>query len=271
MPAASQAHPIRLVVADLAGTTVDFGSSAPAGVFVALFARHGVAVTEIEARGPMGTAKRDHIAALAALPAVAAAWRAKHGADFTEADLDRLYAEFIPLQLQVLPDFGDLVPGTAEAAAVLRKAGVKLAVTTGYDTAMMKIVLSDAARQGFVPDAAICASDVAAGRPAPWMIYRAMEACGVWPPRAVVAVGDTIADIEAAVNAGVWAVGVTATGNMLGLSQAAHDSLGKAERAERLAVAAERMRAAGADLVIESVVDLPALLEQLAASPAGGM
>jgi phosphonoacetaldehyde hydrolase len=96
------------------------------------------------------------------------------------------------------------------------------------------------------------------------MIYRAMEACGVWPPAAVVAVGDTIADIEAAVNAGVWAVGVTATGNMLGLSRAAHDALPAAERSERLAVAAERMRAAGADAVIASVADLPALLPTLA-------
>lgn len=264
MPAASRSTPIRLVVADLAGTTVDFGSSAPAGVFVSLFARHGVSVSDAEARGPMGTAKRDHIAALAALPGVAAAWQAKHAAAFTEADLDRLYAEFIPLQLEVLPDFGDLVPGTAEAATALRAMGVKVAVTTGYDTAMMKIVLDGAARQGFVPDAAICASDVAAGRPAPWMIYRAMEACGAWPPRGVVAVGDTIADVEAAVNAGVWAVGVTATGNMLGLSRAEHDALAPAERAERLAVAAERMRAAGADAVIESVAELPGLLPKLA-------
>ena len=262
MPGLSSAS-IRLVVADLAGTTVDFGSRAPAGVFVSLFARHGVTVTDAEARGPMGTAKRDHIAALAALPNVAATWRAKHGGPFTEADLDRLYAEFIPLQLEVLPDFGDLVPGTAEAVRALRSAGVKLAVTTGYDTAMMQIVLDGAARQGFVPDAAICASDVAAGRPAPWMIYRAMEACAVWPPTAVAAVGDTIADIEAAVNAGVRAVGVTATGNMLGLARAEHDALAPAERAERLAVAAERMRAAGADAVIESVADLPALLPRL--------
>lgn len=251
-------------MADLAGTTVDFGSSAPAGVFVALFARHGVTISEAEARGPMGTAKRDHIAALAALPRVAASWRAQHAAEFTETDLDRLYAEFIPLQLEVLPSFGDLVPGTAEAVRLLRAGGVQVAVTTGYDTAMMRIVLADAARQGFVPDAAICASDVAAGRPAPWMIFRAMEACGIWPPRAVVAVGDTIADVEAAVNAGVRAVGVTATGNMLGLSKQAHDALESGERAERLAVAAERMRTAGADAVIESVADLPAVLPRLA-------
>ncbi|MCS5617982.1 MAG: hypothetical protein O3C39_01615 [Planctomycetota bacterium] len=62
---------IRLVVADLAGTTIDFGSRAPAGVFVSLFQRHGVAITDADARGPMGTAKRDHIAALAALPRTA--------------------------------------------------------------------------------------------------------------------------------------------------------------------------------------------------------
>jgi phosphonoacetaldehyde hydrolase len=212
----------------------------------------------------MGTAKRDHIAALAALPNVAAAWRNKHGAPFTEADLDRLYAEFIPLQLDVLSDYGDLVPGTVEAAATLRARGVQMAITTGYDTSMMNVVLAAAARQGFLPDAAICASDVAAGRPAPWMIYRAMEACGVWPPRAVVAVGDTIADVEAAVNAGVVAVGVTATGNMLGLSRAAHDALAPAERAELLAAAAERMRAAGADAVIASIAELPGVLGRLA-------
>ena len=51
--AASQ---IRLVAFDLAGTTIDFGSRAPAGVFVELFARHGVTVSEAEVRGPMGTA-----------------------------------------------------------------------------------------------------------------------------------------------------------------------------------------------------------------------
>ena len=99
--------PIRLVVADLAGTTIDFGSSAPAGVFVDVFARHGVAITTAEARGPMGTAKRDHIATLAAAPRIAAAWLALHGQPFTEADLDRLYAEFIPLQLESLPRFAD--------------------------------------------------------------------------------------------------------------------------------------------------------------------
>jgi len=257
------AVPLKLVACDLAGTTVDFGSRAPAGVFVNLFARHGVEVSDAEARGPMGTAKRDHIAALAALPRVAAAWRDRHGRAFTERDLDALYAEFIPLQLEVLPDFSELIPGTAAAVAALRAAGLAVAATTGYDTAMTKIVTDAAARQGFVPDAVVCASDVAAGRPAPWMIFRAMERTGVWPPAAVVAVGDTIADIEAAVNAGAWAVGVAATGNMLGLSRAECDALAPAEREARLARARQAMTAAGADAVIDGIGDLPALLSTL--------
>lgn len=267
MAAPQNAPGIRLVACDLAGTTVDFGSCAPAGVFVDLFRRHGVAVSDAEARGPMGTAKRDHIAALAALPRVATAWGLAHGRDFSVADLDSLYGEFIPLQLETLPAYDELVPGTLEAVAALRSAAVKVAATTGYNKEMTTVVMAGARRQGFDPDTVVCASDVAAGRPAPWMIFRAMEQTGVWPPAAVVAVGDTIADIEAARNAGVWAVGVTATGNMLGLSRAAHDALNPADRAARLAAARTALLAAGAHAAIDGIGDLPALLPTLAGMP----
>ena len=60
--------PIRGLLLDWAGTTVDHGSRAPARVFVEVFRRSGVPVTEAEARGPMGMAKRAHIAAVLNLP-----------------------------------------------------------------------------------------------------------------------------------------------------------------------------------------------------------
>ena len=62
---------LQAVVFDWAGTMVDHGSLAPMGVFVEAFARFGVELTIDEARGPMGMAKRPHIAALMALPRVA--------------------------------------------------------------------------------------------------------------------------------------------------------------------------------------------------------
>ena len=72
---------LKAVVFDWAGTMVDHGSLAPMGVFVEAFARFGIELTIDEARGPMGMAKRPHIAALMALPRIAEAWRRKHGRD----------------------------------------------------------------------------------------------------------------------------------------------------------------------------------------------
>lgn len=259
--------PIRAILFDLAGTTIDFGSSAPAATFVELFAKNAVSITTAEARLPMGTAKRDHIALLAAMPRVADAWQAAHGRRFSTADLDRLYADFIPLQRRSLSRFDELIPGTLTTISALRAAGLSVVVTTGYDEALATVVLEAARRQGFVPDAAVCASEVPAGRPAPWMIFRAMEKVNVWPPAAVVAVGDTIVDIEAARNAGVWGVGVAATGNMLGLGRHEYESLEPAYREELVTAATAKMMAAGAHAVAESIAEVPAILDAFEGQP----
>ena len=70
---------IRLVVFDLAGTTIDFGCQAPTGAFVAAFAEFGVAVTPDGARGPMGLHKKDHIRAMLQSRAVGQKWREATG------------------------------------------------------------------------------------------------------------------------------------------------------------------------------------------------
>ena len=48
---------LKAVVFDWAGTIVDYGSRAPMGAFVEVFRRFGVAITNAEARGPMGLPK----------------------------------------------------------------------------------------------------------------------------------------------------------------------------------------------------------------------
>lgn len=252
---AANAHGIQLVVTDLAGTTVDYGSRAPAGAFVELFRRHGVDITDAEARGPMGLQKRDHIVALTRMPRIADAWRDKHGSDPDETRINELYAEFIALQVDCLPDYDDVIPGVLETVEALRARGIHVAATTGYNREMMEVVLKGAERQGFVPDAACCAEDVPYGRPAPWMIFRSMEAVGVYPPAAVLTIGDTIPDVESGRNAGTWTVGVTATGNMLGLSEAEAEALSDDELRPRLANATKALADAGAHKVVEAFAD----------------
>lgn len=261
---------VKLVVADLAGTTVDYGSCAPAGAFVELFRRYGVDITQEEARGPMGLQKREHIVELTRVPRIAKAWLAKYGTAPDEAKIDTMYAEFIPLQVKILPDFGAVIPGVLPALSDLRKRGIKIAATTGYNREMLEVVLRSAAPQGFVPDAGWCAEDVPAGRPAPWMIYRSMESLGVYPAAAVVNFGDTIPDVESGNNAGVWSIGVTRSGNMLGLTEAEAAALPVGEMKRRLAEADKRMRAAGAHYVVDSFADGLACIADIEARLARG-
>lgn len=263
-------HAIRCVVADLSGTIVDHGSCAPAGVFVTLLARHGIQITFAQARGPMGMHKREHLEALLDLPDVKDAWKDIHGKRPSNADVDALYAEFVPLHLETLPEYGDLIPGVIETAQELRKRDIKIATSTGYDRRMTEVVLREAKKGGFEPDAAFCTEDVPFGRPAPWMIYRAMERFNVYPARHVVKVGDTIPDIDAGLNAGCWTVGVTRTGNMLGLREHEVRKLDREELDERLDAATTAFEGEGAHYVVESFAELCDVIDDIESKLAEG-
>ena len=247
---------LRAVVLDWAGTMVDHGSLAPMGVFVEAFARFGVAITIDEARGPMGMAKRPHIAALLALPRIAAAWRERHGRAPGEADIDAVYEVFVPLNVAVAGRFADVIPGAADAVAALRRRGLKIGSSTGYTREIMAEVLPVAAAQGYVPDCVVCTGDTPEGRPTPFMLYKAFLELAVWPAWACVKVDDTEVGIAEGRNGGCWSVGVAVTGNLLGLSLADTRALPAAELAARRAAAAARLTAAGAHYVVDGVADI---------------
>ena len=256
-------HPLKAVLLDWAGTTVDYGSRAPTRVFVEIFRRRGVEITAAEARGPMGRAKHDHIAAVAAVPRVAALWRERYGNEPTAADVDAMYDEFLPLQKETLARGSDVLPGIPQAIAALRESGLKIGSTTGYTRELMDVVAPQAARGGYSPDVIVCSDDVSAGRPAPWMNFLAAQRLGVSPLEAVLVVDDTPVGIEAGLNAGAITVAVTQTGNALGFSEAEVAELPAAERDARLAAIEQDFRAKGAHFAIPSVADLPAMLKRM--------
>jgi phosphonoacetaldehyde hydrolase len=241
----------------------DYGSSAPAAAFVELFKRHDITATDAEARVPMGLQKRDHVETMLKMDSIADQWAAIAGHPWSEADLDALYADFIGIQLGVLPDYTDLIPGILEAITTIQEHGIAVAGTTGYDTEMMAIVVAGMADQGVKLDAAICATDVAAGRPAPWMIFRAMEATQCSPPHTVVKIGDTLPDVEAGARAGVWSIGVTDTGNMAGCNKPTWDALSESEQDSRRNKGTAEMNDSGAHYVLASVAELPSIIEKI--------
>jgi phosphonoacetaldehyde hydrolase len=168
--------PLKAIILDWAGTTMDYGCYAPAVVFVEVFKRHGVPISMAEARAPMGAHKRVHIATIAADPAVAERWRATHGRDCTEADVDAMFADFVPLQMACLADYAELVPGCLEAIAAFRARGLKIGSTTGYLPEMMELLRVEAKRRGYEPDASVSAGEVPAG-PSRGCASRTRSAC----------------------------------------------------------------------------------------------
>ena len=249
-----------LVIFDWAGTMVDFGCRAPVAALVEAFARHGVALDEAAARADMGKAKADHVRALLARPEVAAAWTAANDVAPSEDDVAALMADLGPLMRQAAAEAAELIPGAADTVAALRAAGLKVASSTGYTREMMAPVLVRAAEQGYAPDHLVCAGETPEGRPSPLMIYKACAELGVWPLSRVVKVDDAEAGVAEGRAAGCFTVGVAASGNGVGLSEALLAALDPADRQRRLDAAKASLKAAGADLVVETVADLiPAL------------
>ncbi|MEM6666904.1 MAG: phosphonoacetaldehyde hydrolase, partial [Pseudomonadota bacterium] len=127
-------------------------------------------------------------------------------------------------------------------------------------------VLPLAEAQGYVPDNVVCSDDLPEGRPGPLGMYRTFVDLAVYPPSAVIKVDDTAPGIGEGVAAGCMTVGVALSGNVVGLTPDELAALPDASVANYRAEATEMLVAAGADHVIDTVADLPALIEALEAA-----
>ena len=262
--------PLKAVVLDWAGTTVDHGCMAPAETFIAAFAAMGVEITTPEAREPMGLPKWTHIQAITRMAPVAAAWLRRHGAAPVDADVDALYARFLPLQIETVARHSDVIAGVVETIAWLRGRGCKIASTTGYPREVMEVVARVAKAQGYAPDVMICAGDTPAGRPGPFMALKALVDLSISPVEAVVKIGDTVVDIEEGLNGGMWTIGLSASGNEVGLTAAQYAALPGEERERLTAYATDKLARAGAHYVANSLAEIRPLIEAIEARLARG-
>jgi phosphonoacetaldehyde hydrolase len=257
--------PVKAVLLDWAGTTVDYGSFAPTAVFVRLFESCGITITHEEARAGMGLMKREHLQKILALPSVDQAWHAEHGADPSEADVENLFKDFIYLQTSVLKEYAQPIPGLLDVIDEVRGRSIKIGSTTGYLRSMMDILAPEAKQYGYEPDCIVCPDEVPAGRPYPWMCYQNAMHLGVYPMHAMVKVGDTLPDIEEGLNAGMWTVGLSLTGNLMGMNEDQVIALPASEKEEACKKIETQLYEAGAHFVIKGIWDLPKALNEIEA------
>jgi phosphonoacetaldehyde hydrolase len=252
------------VIFDWAGTVVDHGSCAPVATLESVFEQAGLPISVAEARISMGIAKRSHIASILELPRVSAEWTRLFGAAPGEKDIDSLYADFMPKQLACLQEHSDVIDGVPQATAELRARGLKVGSTTGYTRPMLEFLMGLAKDKGFVPDCAVCPDDVpGGGRPAPWMCHLNAIQMQVGPLWTMVKIGDTPSDIAEGRNAGMWTVGITRTGNEVGLTAREWEQASAQQRTALIAKATVRLQGAGAHHLAESVADCVAIVDKI--------
>lgn len=263
--------PISTAIFDWAGTVLDFGCIAPVRAFQEAFENAGLAITEAEARAPMGAAKREHIALILDDAAVQSRWQKMSARASTEADIDALYADFLKIDEVNTAKYSDLIPGALEVITELRKQGVKIGSTTGYPRQVMDGLMPLAAAQGYTPDHCVTVSEAPRGRPFPDMVLMNALALGADDLRGCVVVDDSPTGLISGRAAGMWAVGIAASGNEIGLSLEEWTALPDAEKEIRRAAATQALRAAGAHLVIDTIAELPAVIAEINAKLADGV
>ena len=223
--------PIQLVVFDLAGTTIE-DDGAVLTCLVETAREYDLPGTPDELNALMGMNKHEVFGMLAVERYPSDAAEAEHVADAAlETFVGKMRAAY---ERHLAP-----IPGTEEAFAFLRARGIKIATDTGFDSTIGGLIMERLNWPGRLIDLAVFSTDVSRGRPAPYMIFHAMERLGVLDVRQVMKLGDSPADLDEGSNAGC--------GEVIGVLSGAHTAktLGPIRHTR----------------LIQSVANLPALFD----------
>ena len=217
-----------LAIFDMAGTTINDRDEVYR-VLRKATEREGARYTDEQFQALMGTEKYYAIGKLLEIGGVEAeggvherAWK------WFRTELRRTYTDTPPVPLD----------GVVNALRSLREAGVKVALTTGFSREVTDLILEAIGwEEGKDIDGTAAGDEVPQGRPQPFLIQKVMAALAVEDASKVISVGDTSADVQSAIAAGVTPVGVL-TGHLTTAD----------------------FRKEGASYVVDSVAGIPALI-----------
>jgi phosphonatase-like hydrolase len=216
--------PVRLIVLDVGGTIIQDRGDVPEAMIDAC-AHHGIRITAEDVAPFRGASKRE----------VVRRFVEQKGSGDKDKLSAAVYAEFNSRVIDVYKSVPP-IDGAESAFIELRKAGIQLAASTGFGRAVADSIFGRLKWQQYFVTV-VTGDDVTLGRPAPFMIFHAMEAAKIGSTADVIAVGDTPLDLQAARNAGVRGIGV--------LSGAGTE---------------EKLRAEKPAMILKSVAELPKAL-----------
>lgn len=204
---------VELIVFDMAGTTVKDKHEVET-CFLEAVNQTGLITTHEEINSMMGWSKVTVFQKL---------WK-KQLPNASEKELfkriDYSYSVFTEIleshymNTEILP-----AEGSVEIFEFLKKQNIKIVLTTGFYRKVTDIILQKLGWDTGLDEnytgskfinASISSDQVKAGRPAPFMIFRAMELCNVTDVRKIIKIGDTPSDLLEGKNAGCkYSFGIT--------------------------------------------------------------
>ncbi|HEV8285173.1 MAG TPA: HAD hydrolase-like protein [Chitinophagaceae bacterium] len=196
--------PVKLVVFDMAGTTV-IDKNFVANAFQNAFKKQGIIISTEEISPLMGYEKKLAIQMMLE----------KHGVDFDDELIQTIYHDFIEEMIDFYEYSPEVkaAPGAEELFQHLKEHSVTVALNTGFPKSIADAIINrfQWVQKGLVDDY-IASDEVEEGRPHSYMIDKLMYRSGIDDPALVAKVGDTAVDIEEGKNAGCSYVIAVTTG-----------------------------------------------------------
>ena len=227
---------IKLVIFDLAGTTVDENINGLPLVTVAIqeaFAKAGFpAVKPDLVNDVRGMEKREAIASLLG----------KLNINKEEKLIDTIFADFKVSLDRNLNNINREIPGTTDVFKKLKGLGILIGVGSGFPHSVVVKIVQNLKWESYV-DFVSSAEKEAHGRPHPRLIQSAMRDFNITESRDVIKVGDTRIDIQEGKNAGCWTVAV-----LTGTQKRSH------------------LMEEDPDFIIDSIIDIFAVIKQISKS-----
>jgi phosphonatase-like hydrolase len=182
--------PIRLIVLDVGGTIVEERGDVPDALQSA-FSRRGMTVSAAEINQWRGAAKREIVRHFVNQ-------RTKLSDGERDVLVETIYRDF---RARIIESYKSVkgIPGAEDAFRAMRKMGLTLATSTGFDGPITSSIMTRLGWEHYFA-AQITSDDVLQGRPSPFMLFHAMEAARVDCVSQVIAVGDTPLDLQAGAN-----------------------------------------------------------------------
>ena len=222
---------VKLVIFDIAGTIIE-DQGEVVSCFACALKKNSVPVEENDLRERKGASKREVIRCFVERQFGSA----QHALD---ERLNRTFTDFRQLLEEQYRRSGVVPIQRAETTfRWLLDHNIRIATTTGFDREINDLILKTVGWQQIFTNN-VCSTDVALGRPAPFMIFHAMETARVTDVSEVINIGDTPLDLQASANAGVRGV--------MGVLTGAHKE--------------ERLRRERHTQILRSVADLPSVLQ----------